>query len=137
MPESKRVESLGSESRGKVIYDRPAGVKQFSEITFASFAILKYGMKPRAAVPDSGPNESWVQTIFPDLCVGFLWRGLVSSWRLAESSYGKTIFSGEPRTNIPSDMPISELNNWESSRVQNSEKLEYMKFRVHSSHVDY
>lgn len=45
MPKSKPIESFESGltigSRGKVIYDRSASIRQFSEITFTSFAALK------------------------------------------------------------------------------------------------
>ena len=43
----------------EVIYDWPMGLRQFFEITFASFATLKYDMKLRTSVRGLGsPDES-------------------------------------------------------------------------------
>jgi len=42
-----------------VIYNQPVDIKQFSEITFASFTTLKYGMKPRAAVCSPGQLDEF------------------------------------------------------------------------------
>lgn len=115
---------------------RPAGIRQFSEITFASFATLKYGVKPRAGFPIRGSAQRRRMNIecrqFFRICVGFPRRpSFVQT--LVESSYDKAISFGDPRRDFRwiCAFPVNELDNSRRSARSEFIKLRYSKKQLH------